>query len=165
MLDSSTKARIDALRDTLVGKLPVPTEQVKQITLGLMYKFMGDLDEEYAKLGSKPFFAGEYEQYAWKGEAGALPEVALTRLPGLLESSMLGMAKTVIAGVPLHVTQPNHVHLVVAPETEAVLATTLRSVHLRYAQHVNWTPNLTGRTLRPRLGQRPEKGQGELNLG
>jgi type I restriction enzyme M protein len=65
MLDSTTRARIDALRDTLVGKLPVPTEQVKQITLGLMYKFMGDLDEEYAKLGSKPFFAGRYEQYAW----------------------------------------------------------------------------------------------------
>jgi type I restriction enzyme M protein len=66
MLDSATRTKIDALRDTLVGKLPVPTEQVKQITLGLMYKFMGDLDEEYAKLGSKPFFAGKYEQYAWQ---------------------------------------------------------------------------------------------------
>ena len=94
------------------------------------------------------------------------------------------MARTVIAGVPLHVTQrghrrenvffadadrerylellrgyseqhgleilayclmTNHVHLVVVPETETALATTLKPVHLRYAQHVNWTHNLTGR--------------------
>jgi putative transposase len=39
----------------------------------------------------------------------------------------------------------NHVHLVVVPETLTALAATLKPVHLRYAQHVNWTHNQTGR--------------------
>jgi hypothetical protein len=75
------------------------------------------------------------------------------------------MVRTITAGVPLHVTQPDHIHLVVAPETETALATTLKPVHLRHAPHVNWPRNLTGRILRPRPGQRPEKGQSALNLG
>src|SRR5512136_3488246 len=95
MLDSSTKARIDALRDTLVGKEPVPTKQVEQITLGLMYKFMGDLDEEYAKLGSKPFFAGEFEQYAWKNI------MALTEAPKRAELYAAGIEKMSLnPGIP-----------------------------------------------------------------
>lgn len=65
MLGSETKQKIQNLRDTLVGKIPVPTEQVKQITLGLIYKFMSDIDQENKELGSKSFFRGDYEKYSW----------------------------------------------------------------------------------------------------
>ena len=95
MLDSFTRSKIDALRDTLVGKLPVPSEQVKQITLGLMYKFMGDLDEEYAKLGSKPFFGGKYERYAWRNI------MALTEAPKRAELYVEGIEKMSLnPGIP-----------------------------------------------------------------
>jgi len=49
-----------------VGVIPVPTEQVKHITLGLIYKFMGDMDEQNRELGGASFFSGEYQPYAWK---------------------------------------------------------------------------------------------------
>ena len=39
----------------------------------------------------------------------------------------------------------NHVHLVATPQRDDSLATTLKPVHLRYAQHVNWSQKLTGR--------------------
>ena len=65
MLGSETKQKIQNLRDTLVGKIPVPTEQVKQITLGLIYKFMSDIDQENKELGSKSFFRGDYGKYSW----------------------------------------------------------------------------------------------------
>lgn len=65
MLTSETKQKIQNLRDTLVGKIPVPTEQVKQITLGFIYKFMSDIDQENKELGSKSFFRGDYEKYSW----------------------------------------------------------------------------------------------------
>jgi putative transposase len=39
----------------------------------------------------------------------------------------------------------NHVHLVVVPQSESALASTLKPVHLRYAQHVNRTRGVTGR--------------------
>lgn len=66
MLNAETKRRIQGLRDTLVGKIPVPTDQVKQITLGLIYKFMSDIDKENTDiLGGKSFFRGEYEKYSW----------------------------------------------------------------------------------------------------
>lgn len=94
------------------------------------------------------------------------------------------MARVVMAGIPLHVTQrghrredvffgdadrqrylellhgyaemnglkitayclmTNHVHLVVTPKTQTSLARTLKPVHMRYAQHVNWTHKLSGR--------------------
>ncbi len=41
MLTSETKRRIDACRDILVGKFPLPTDQVELITLALIHKFMG----------------------------------------------------------------------------------------------------------------------------
>ncbi|MBS4015967.1 MAG: N-6 DNA methylase [Candidatus Latescibacteria bacterium] len=66
MLTGESKRKIDGLRDLLVGKIPVPTEQVKQITLGLIYKFMSDIDEQNKDLGGKSFFTGEYQQYAWR---------------------------------------------------------------------------------------------------
>lgn len=66
MFNGETKRKIQSLRDTLVGKLPAPTDQVKQITLGLIYKFMSDIDKENVDvLGGKSFFTGEYEKYSW----------------------------------------------------------------------------------------------------
>jgi type I restriction enzyme M protein len=67
MLNAETKRKIKNARDVLVGKIPVPTAQVEQITLALMFKFMGDMDEKAEKLGDKTgFFQGEYSKYSWK---------------------------------------------------------------------------------------------------
>lgn len=66
MLNTSTKKRIDDCRDILVGKLPDPKAQIEQITIGLIYKFMDDMDKEAIELGgSAKFFSGDYEKYAW----------------------------------------------------------------------------------------------------
>lgn len=66
MLDSTTKRRIDDCRDILVGKLPDPKAQIEQITIGLIYKFMDDMDKEAMELGgSAKYFSGDYEKYAW----------------------------------------------------------------------------------------------------
>ena len=51
MLDTQTKKRIDDCRDILVGKLPDPKAQIEQITIGLIYKFMDDMDKEAIELG------------------------------------------------------------------------------------------------------------------
>jgi type I restriction enzyme M protein len=67
MLNAETKRKIKNARDVLVGKIPVPTAQVEQITLALMFKFMGDMDERAEKLGDKTgFFQGEYSKYSWR---------------------------------------------------------------------------------------------------
>ena len=67
MLDSVTKKRIDDLRNILVGKIPSPQSQVEQITTGLIYKFMYDMDEEAVEMGGvASFFVGDYEKYSWK---------------------------------------------------------------------------------------------------
>jgi type I restriction enzyme M protein len=67
MLDSVTKKRIDDLRNILVGKIPSPQSQVEQITTGLIYKFMYDMDTEAVEMGGVPsFFVGDYEKYSWK---------------------------------------------------------------------------------------------------
>ena len=64
MLDSVTKKRIDDLRNILVGKIPSPQSQVEQITTGLIYKFMFDMDEEAVEMGGVPsFFVDDYEKY------------------------------------------------------------------------------------------------------
>jgi len=66
MLDSVTKKRIDDLRNILVGKIPDPKSQVEQITTGLIYKFMHDMDEEAVEMGGVPsFFTGDFEKYSW----------------------------------------------------------------------------------------------------
>ncbi|MCB0506004.1 MAG: restriction endonuclease subunit S [Cyclobacteriaceae bacterium] len=66
MLDITTKKRIGDCRDILVGKLPDPKAQIEQITIGLIYKFMDDMDKEAIELGgSAKFFSGDYEKYAW----------------------------------------------------------------------------------------------------
>jgi type I restriction enzyme M protein len=67
MLTADTKRRLDACRDILVGKLPLPTDQIELITLALIYKFMDDLDEESVKLGGKrSFFTGTLTKYRWR---------------------------------------------------------------------------------------------------
>lgn len=67
MLDSATKKRIDDLRDILVGKIPDPKSQVEQITTGLIYKFMYDLDVKSVEEGGvSSYFVGDYEKYSWK---------------------------------------------------------------------------------------------------
>ena len=67
MLDRNTKKRIDDLRNILVGKIPSPQSQVEQITTGLIYKFMYDMDVEAVEMGGVPsFFVGEFEKYSWK---------------------------------------------------------------------------------------------------
>ncbi len=67
MLTSETKRRIDACRDVLVGKLPLPTDQVELITLALIYKFMDDLDEESVAMGGRrSFFTGALAPYRWR---------------------------------------------------------------------------------------------------
>ncbi len=67
MLDNITKKRIDDLRNILVGKIPSPQSQVEQITTGLVYKFMHDMDQEAIELGGVPsFFVGDYEKYSWE---------------------------------------------------------------------------------------------------
>ncbi len=66
MLDTDTKNKIDAARDILVGKVPIPTSQVEQITIALIYKFMDDMDKGAVSLGGKAsFFQGEYKKYSW----------------------------------------------------------------------------------------------------
>jgi type I restriction enzyme M protein len=66
MLDIDTKRRIDTARDILVGKVPDPKSQVEQITIALIYKFMGDIDAESEELGGqRKFFAGEFARFGW----------------------------------------------------------------------------------------------------
>lgn len=66
MLNAETKRKIDNARDILVGKIPVPTSQVEQITLALIYKVMSLLDEQSRELGDKTgFFEKEYKKYSW----------------------------------------------------------------------------------------------------
>jgi len=67
MLDDVTKKRINTLRQILVGKLPDPKAQVEQITNGLIYKFMNDMDEQSVSMGGKStYFSGKFQRYSWK---------------------------------------------------------------------------------------------------
>ena len=61
MLDTTTKKRIDDCRDILVGKLPDPKAQIEQITIGLIYKFMDDMDKEAVELGGQAKFFSDYK--------------------------------------------------------------------------------------------------------
>lgn len=67
MLDDVTKRRINSLRQILVGKLPDPKAQVEQITNGLIYKFMNDMDEQSVSMGGKStYFSGKFQKYSWR---------------------------------------------------------------------------------------------------
>ncbi len=53
-------------RNVLVGKVPDPQSQIDQITLALIYKFMGAKDTEAIALGIEPqFFVGECADYSF----------------------------------------------------------------------------------------------------
>jgi type I restriction enzyme M protein len=56
MLTTETRRKIDNCRDSLVGKIPVPSAQIEQITLALIYKFMSDIDKQNEELGGASFF-------------------------------------------------------------------------------------------------------------
>lgn len=67
MAKENIRKAIDDLRDTIVGKIPMPNTQVEQITLALLYKFMDDMDYASISLGGNAtFFSGEFEKYGWK---------------------------------------------------------------------------------------------------
>lgn len=66
MLDKETKIRIDNCRNILLGKISDPISQVKQITIGLIYKFMDDMDKESVEMGGIPaYYVGDFEKYSW----------------------------------------------------------------------------------------------------
>jgi type I restriction enzyme M protein len=110
MLDTATKKRIDDCRDILVGKLPDPKAQIEQITIGLIYKFMDDMDKEAIELGGKPKFFQNYkvpdpefpsdrkkdkivpfEQYAWDKLLDS--KVTATEMLRLYSEAIVGMDK------------------------------------------------------------------------
>lgn len=67
MLTQETRRRIDKARDILVGQLPLPSDQIELITIALIYKFMGDIDEQSHELGGKPtFFIGALRDLSWQ---------------------------------------------------------------------------------------------------
>ena len=63
MATMSVMKAIDDLRDTIVGKIPMPNIQVEQITLALLYKFMDDMDQSSIDFGGNAtFFSEEFEK-------------------------------------------------------------------------------------------------------
>jgi type I restriction enzyme M protein len=107
MLDTATKKRIDDCRDILVGKLPDPKAQIEQITIGLIYKFMDDMDKETIELGGKAKFFSDYSipdpdnpkkkklvpftQYRWDNLFS--PKVTATEMLRLYQEAIEGMDK------------------------------------------------------------------------
>lgn len=92
MLDTATKRRIDDCRDILVGKLPDPKAQIEQITIGLIYKFMDDMDKEAIELGgTAKFFSGEFQKYSWDSLFDS--KVTALEMLGLYSEAIVSMDK------------------------------------------------------------------------
>ncbi len=92
MLDTQTKRRIDDCRDILVGKLPDPKAQIEQITIGLIYKFMDDMDKESIDLGgTAKFFSGDFEKYSWDSLIN--PKVTAAEMLALYSEAIVQMDK------------------------------------------------------------------------
>lgn len=67
MAKQNIQKALKDLQDTIVGKVPLPNDQVDQITIALLYKFMDDMDQVSLEMGGlATFFSGDYEQYSWK---------------------------------------------------------------------------------------------------
>lgn len=67
MAKQNISKAIKDLRDTIVGKVPLPNDQVDQITLALLYKFMDDMDQVSLQMGGvATFFSNDFEKYSWK---------------------------------------------------------------------------------------------------
>ena len=66
MLSNDTKKIVTEARNTVVGRLPSPTDQCEQITMALIYKFMSNIDRETESIGDQPeFFPDHARKYAW----------------------------------------------------------------------------------------------------
>lgn len=92
MLDTATKKRIDDCRDILVGKLPDPKAQIEQITIGLIYKFMDDMDKEAIELGgAAKFFSGNFKKYSWDSLFDT--KVTANEMLGLYSEAIISMDK------------------------------------------------------------------------
>ena len=66
MLNQDTKKIVSDARNTIVGRLPSPTDQCEQITMALIYKFMSTVDRETEAIGDEPeFFPDDDRKYAW----------------------------------------------------------------------------------------------------
>jgi len=92
MLDTATKKRIDDCRDILVGKLPDPKAQIEQITIGLIYKFMDDMDKEAIELGGEAkFFSGDFNKYSWDSLFDT--KVTAMEMLGLYSEAIVSMDK------------------------------------------------------------------------
>ena len=92
MLDTQTKRRIDDCLDILVVKLPDPKAQIEQITLGLIYKFMDDMDKESIDLGgTAKFFSGDFEKYSWDNLIN--PKVTAAEMLALYSEAIVQMDK------------------------------------------------------------------------
>ena len=92
MLDTNTKKRIDDCRNILVGKLPDPKAQIEQITIGLIYKFMDDMDKEAITLGgTAKFFSGDYKKYSWDSLFDT--KVTANEMLGLYSEAIVSMDK------------------------------------------------------------------------
>ena len=92
MLDTQTKRRIDDCRDILVGKLPDPKAQIEQITIGLIYKFMDDMDKESIDLGgTAKFFSGDFKKYSWDSLIN--PKVTAAEMLALYSEAIVQMDK------------------------------------------------------------------------
>lgn len=92
MLDTATKKRIDDCRDILVGKLPDPKAQIEQITIGLIYKFMDDMDKEAIELGgTAKFFSGDFKKYSWDSLFDT--KVTAIEMLGLYSEAIVSMDK------------------------------------------------------------------------
>ncbi len=92
MLDTATKKRIDDCRDILVGKLPDPKAQIEQITIGLIYKFMDDMDKEAIELGgTAKFFSGDFNKYSWDSLFDT--KVTAIEMLGLYSEAIVSMDK------------------------------------------------------------------------
>lgn len=67
MLNKEVKTRITNIREILVGKLPLPSDQIELATIGLIYKFMHDQDKENIEWGGEAvFFRNELENHNWE---------------------------------------------------------------------------------------------------
>ena len=92
MLDTNTRKRIDDCRNILVGKLPDPKAQIEQITIGLIYKFMDDMDKEAITLGgAAKFFSGDYKKYSWDSLFDT--KVTANEMLGLYSEAIVSMDK------------------------------------------------------------------------
>ncbi|MDR0823428.1 MAG: N-6 DNA methylase, partial [Endomicrobium sp.] len=66
MLNQEIKRKINSARDILMDEIPNLQEQVNQITIALIYKFMDAIDRQNIKIGLQPqFFIKDLKNLSW----------------------------------------------------------------------------------------------------